>query len=80
MFATTTAEVYHLETDNENHRNILHTDYSAIKTTDGQSIATIAGNSLKWVYKKGVGDEVAFTAITGLAQISLNCVITAEGE
>ena len=62
IFATTTAEVYHLETDNENHRNIIYTDYSALKTTDGQSITTIAGNSLKWGYKEGVGDEAVFTA------------------
>ena len=56
IFATTTAEVYRLETDNENHRNIIYTDYSALKTTDGQGITTIAGNwgikrvSVMWLF------------------------------
>ena len=70
--------VYHIELDNYRPGNIIYTDYSALKTSDGVTTTVIAGNSSNWGYREGVGEDALFYGLTGFAQISLDRIIAAE--
>ena len=59
---------------------LLYTEETALMTSDGTTTHLIAGNSTKYGYREGVGDEARFTYIYGFAQISEKLVVVADSN
>jgi hypothetical protein len=49
--------------------NVIYLDQNSLKTSDGTSSTTIAGNTTKDGYKEGIGSEAWFSAPKGFIQI-----------
>lgn len=58
--------------------NIIYTDYSSLKTSDGVTSTLIAGNTTEQGYREGRGAEARFYRITGFTQITQNHVVVAD--
>ena len=74
----TQGDVYHMEADLKHHGNILFLDSSALKTTNGISVNTLAGNSLERRYHKRAAIDARFRLITGFAQLSSDIVVIVD--
>lgn len=77
-FTTTEHYVYHMEVDEYIEGNILFSDGSALKTTDGTETKTIAGQAIQGGYREGLGTTARFKDVSGFHQISSSKVILAD--
>ena len=77
-FVTTESLVYHLERDKFVSGNIIFSDYSALKTTDGTDTYNIAGIATQWGYVEGVGTVARFFYIISFLQLSTDRVLITD--
>ena len=74
----TESYVYHIESDKFQSGNLLFTDWSALKTTDGNSTTVIAGNASQPAYREGIGENARFTFIKSFVQTTDNETILSD--
>lgn len=68
----------HMEEDRYVPGNLLFSDDSSLKTTDGSTTDTIVGSPLSRAYREGTGTDAQFHWITGFIQHSANKVVVAD--
>ena len=57
---------------------IIYTDLYALKTSDGTSTQTIAGDTTEYGYREGVASQARFSDIGGFAQLTENSVVVVD--
>lgn len=77
-YMTTESQVYHMEMDQYTQGNIVFSDESALKTTNGDFTKNIVGQSTKEGYREGVGEAARFRRITGFYQTTSRTVVIAD--
>ena len=79
-FVHTEGYVNHLERDLYIPGNILFSDGSAMKTTDGSSTSLIAGSASQYDYREGVGSQAIFSFILSFLQLSTKQALIADHD
>lgn len=77
-YIITESLVRHIETDKYIDGNILFTDGSSLKTTDGNKTQLIAGQAIEDGYLEGAGEAALFYHISGFYQINSSRAIVID--
>lgn len=70
--------VYHMEIDLANDNELLFTDNSSIKTTNGNSWSNIVGSASVPGYSDGEGASARFSLIKGFCQMNATALLVAD--
>lgn len=79
-FMTTSDYVYHIESDAFTDGNILFSDGSSVKTTDGVTTYLISGSDSDNGYREGQGQRSRFHHIAGFIQIQSDQVVLVDSD
>ena len=74
----TSGDVYNLEEDRFIPGNIIYTDGSSIKTTNGKKISIVVGNATGRGYVEGQGASALFNYIFGFTQVGLDQLVVSD--
>ena len=77
-FVVTSGWVYNLEEDHFIPGNIIYTDGSSIKTSDGKKISVVVGNATGYGYVEGQGASAVFNSIFGFTQVGLDQLVVSD--